>query len=157
MSDRVIIRVASSLGLSDAEVIMAAARTKARTLALEPLAIAIIDSGGQLVAFQREDGCGTARFAIALGKAHAALGMGSSGRALRDRLKNNPAFQNAIAAATEGRFVAVPGGVLIVNASGEAAGAVGISGDTSDADEAVAIHGIVAAGFVSHPSPAADN
>jgi len=157
MTDRVIIKVSSSLELATAETIMAAARAAARIRKLEPLAIAIIDAGGQLVMFQREDGAGTARFAIALGKAHAALGMGSSGRALRDRLKNNPAFQNAISAATDGRFVAVPGGVLILDGSGRAIGAVGISGDASDADEAVAIAGIAAAGLVSHPAKDAND
>lgn len=41
----------------------------------------------------------------------------------------------------------MPGGVLIKDADGEILGAVGISGDTSDNDEAAAIAGIEAAGF----------
>jgi uncharacterized protein GlcG (DUF336 family) len=41
----------------------------------------------------------------------------------------------------------VPGGVLIKDAAGSVLGAVGISGDVSDKDEACAIAGIEAAGL----------
>ena len=53
---------------------------------LLPLSVAVLDAGGQLVAFQREDGCGILRYDIAFGKAWAALGMGMSTRLIRDRL-----------------------------------------------------------------------
>ena len=48
-------------------------------------------------------------------------------------------------AASGGRIVPVPGGVLIRDAAGEIVGSVGISGDTSDKDEVCALHGIRAA------------
>jgi glc operon protein GlcG len=80
------------------------------------LAVAVLDAGGQLVAFKREDGCGVLRYDIAFGKAWAALGMGMSTRLIRDRLANRPAFQSALASASDGRFIPVPGGVLILNA-----------------------------------------
>ncbi len=156
MSQRELIHVTSSLSLDQAERIITGARAHAREHGLLPLAIAVIDSGAQLVAYQREDGCGTARFQIARGKAEAALGMGSSGRMLRDRLKERVAFQAALAAATDGRFVAVPGGVLVRGDNGQAIGAIGISGDTSDADEAAAIAGIQAAGFTPYPATPSD-
>ena len=41
----------------------------------------------------------------------------------------------------------VPGGVLIKDAGGHTLGAVGISGDVSDKDEACAVAGIEAAGL----------
>ncbi len=41
----------------------------------------------------------------------------------------------------------VPGGVLIRDAAGALLGAIGISGDTSDNDEAAALAGIAAAGL----------
>ena len=119
---------------------------------LLPLAVAVIDSGGNLVAFKREDGCGVLRFDIAFGKAWAALGMGMSTRLIRDRMTNRPAFQGALAAASGGRFVPVPGGVLILDAAGAAIGAVGISGDASDKDEYCAIQAIKAAGLASDPA-----
>jgi glc operon protein GlcG len=122
-----------------------------------PLAVVVLDSGGNLVAFKREDGCGVLRFDIAFGKAWAALGMGMSTRLIRDRMAQRPAFQGALAAASDGRFIPVPGGVLVLDPAGGAIGAVGISGDASDKDEYCAIAAIHAAGFASDPAqPAAD-
>ncbi|MFN5130578.1 MAG: heme-binding protein, partial [Burkholderiales bacterium] len=78
-------------------------------------------------------------------------------RQIRDRTANRAAFQNAVAAASQGRFVPVPGGVLILNDAGQAIGAVGISGDASDRDEYCAIEAIKAVGLIAEPSePAAD-
>lgn len=143
--------VHSSLALDAAARIVDEAIAARRKEKLLPLAVAVLDSGGNLVAFKREDGCGVLRFDIAFGKAWAALGMGLSTRAIRDRLKERPAFQNALAAASGGRFIPVPAGVLILDGTGNAIGAVGISGDTSDKDEYCAITGIRAAGLASDP------
>jgi len=109
------------------------------------------------VTVQRDDGCGTLRIRIAQGKARGALGMGIHSRAIRDRLENRPAFQSAVATASRGQFIPVPGGVLIFDREGRAIGAVGVSGDTSDRDEYCAIEGIRAAGLASDPpEPAPD-
>lgn len=149
--------VSSSLGLEAASRIVDAAIAERRQHGLLPLAVAVLDAGGNLVAFKREDGCGVLRFDIAFGKAWAALGMGMSTRLIRDRLKERPAFQGALATASGGRFIPVPGGALILGAAGMAIGAVGISGDASDKDEYCAIAGIHAAGLASEPAaPAAD-
>ncbi|MDH3320030.1 MAG: heme-binding protein [Betaproteobacteria bacterium] len=144
--------VSSSLNLAAASRIVDAAITERAKNGLLPLAVAVLDAGGNLVAFQREDGCGVLRFDIAFGKAWAALGMGMSTRLIRDRLKERPAFLGALAAASDGRFVPVPGGVLILDAEGAAIGAVGISGDASDRDEYCAIAAIRAAGLGSEPA-----
>ena len=118
---------------------------------MQPLAIAILDSGGHLVSFKREEGAGPLRADIAIGKAWGALGMGFSSRKLRDALGDRPAFQNALAAASQGRFIPVPGGVLALNAQGFAIGAVGISGDSSECDEYAAIMGVHAVGLKADP------
>ena len=144
--------VQSSLTLAAAAKIVdeaLAIRSRERIL---PLAVAVLDSGGNLVAFKREDGCGVLRFDIAFGKAWAALGMGMSTRLIRDRMAQRPAFQGALAAASGGRFVPVPGGVLLLDPAGGAIGAVGISGDASDKDEYCAIAAIQAAGFATEPA-----
>ena len=99
-----------------------------------------------------EDGSGTQRFGIALGKASGALGMGISSRLIRDCLSNRPAFQSALAAAANGKFIPVPGGVLIEDADGYTSCAVGISGDTSQKDEYCAIGAIHKAGLASEPA-----
>lgn len=145
-------QVASSLTLTIAERIVDAALATRRKQRMLPLSVAVLDAGAHLVAFKREDGSGVLRFDIAMGKAAAALGMGMSTRLIRDRLANRPAFIGALAAAASGRFIPVPGGVLVLDSEGAAIGAVGISGDTSDKDEYCAIEAIKAAGLASEPA-----
>jgi uncharacterized protein GlcG (DUF336 family) len=144
--------VASSLTLELAATIVDGAIAARKREGLLPLAVAVLDGGGNLVAFKREDGSGVMRFDIAFGKAHGALGMGMSSRLIRDRLKERPAFQGALAAASGGRFIPVPGGVLILDGAGNAIGAVGISGDASDKDEYCAITAVHEAGCASEPA-----
>jgi glc operon protein GlcG len=144
--------VHSSLPLSAAATIVDEAIALRTREGLLPLAVAVLDAGGNLVAFKREDGCGVLRFDVAFGKAWAALGMGMATRLIRDRMAGRPAFQGALAAASDGRFVPVPGGVLILDAGGQAIGAAGISGDASDKDEYCAIEAIRAAGYASDPA-----
>lgn len=117
-----------------------------------PLTVAVLDTGGHLVALKRQDGSGIMRVQVATGKAWGALGMGASSRLLRDRLSDRPAFISALTVASEGRFIPVPGGVLIRDDSGGIVGAVGISGDTSDKDEYCAIEGVKAAGLTPDPT-----
>ena len=85
----------SSLTLDAAARIVDEAIATRRKEGLMPLAVAVLDSGGNLVAYKREDGSGVLRFDIAFGKAWAALGMGMSTRLIRDRLGQRPAFQGA--------------------------------------------------------------
>ncbi len=135
------------LTLEAANRIIEAARAKGRDLGLAPLTVVVLDAGGHMVALAREDGSGIARVEIATGKAWGGLGVGAGSRMLFDRWNAGGAgFVTGLAAATGGRMVPVPGGVL-VTADGAVLGAVGISGDTSDNDEACAVAGIEAAGF----------
>ncbi len=149
--------LAVALPLASAERIAAATLEAGRAAGLLPLTVVVLDAGGHIVTAKREDGSGILRFEIARGKAHGALGMGIGSRVIRDRLKDRPAFQSAIAAASEGRFIPVPGGVLICREDGAAIGAVGVSGDASDKDEYAAIAGVRAAGLVPHPEEPAEN
>ena len=142
----------STICLATAEKIIDAALAARRKEGLLPLVVAVLDSGGNLVACKREDGSGVLRFDIAFGKAWASLGMGMSTRLIRDRLAQRPAFLGALASVSDGRFIPVPGGVLILDAEGLAIGAVGVSGDASDKDEYCAIAGINAAGLGSEPA-----
>ncbi|MEP4015904.1 MAG: heme-binding protein [Anderseniella sp.] len=123
-----------------------------RSQNMHPLTVVVLDVGGKVIAAKSEDGSGTQRFGIALGKASGALGMGISSRLIRDRLSERVAFQSALAAAADGKFIPVPGGVLIEDADGYTIGAVGISGDTSEKDEFCAINAIHKAGFASEPA-----
>jgi uncharacterized protein GlcG (DUF336 family) len=141
-----------ALTLTQASAIVDAALRKGRDTGCAPLAVAVLDAGGHLKAFGREDGAGIVRPQISIGKAWGALGMGVGTRALAKRLADNPGAQPffaALGSMSEGRVVPVPGGVLIRDASKEIVGAVGISGDTSDKDEVCAVAGITAAGLVA--------
>src|SRR6478752_5617734 len=135
-----------SLTLAQASTIVDVALKKGRDSNLAPLTVAVLDAGGHLVAFKREDKSGLLRFDIAYGKAWGALGMGFGSRELAERAGKNPLFIGALTTIAQGRLVPVPGGVLIKDAGGAVLGAVGISGDVSDKDEACAIAGIEAAG-----------
>ncbi len=150
-----LIPIHSSLDLATASRITDEALRLRQAHHLLPLAVAVLDAGGNTVSFRREDGCGVLRHDIALGKAWGALGMGMATRQIRDRLSNRPTFQSALSAASDGRFIPTPGGVLILDARGVAIGAVGISGDASDKDEFCAIEAIKTAGLTPEPPAAA--
>jgi uncharacterized protein GlcG (DUF336 family) len=136
-----------SVTLSQASTIVDVALKKGRETDCAPLTVAVLDPGGHLVAFKREDRSGILRFDIAFGKAWGALGMGFGSRELAERAGKNPLFFGVLANVSHGRLVPVPGGVLIKDADGTVQGAVGISGDTSDKDEVCAVAGIEAAGL----------
>lgn len=130
--------------------IVDAALAAGREHGFMPLSVAVLDAGGHLVAFKREDGSGILRFDIAFGKAWGALGMGFGSRELFNRTQANPTFMAALSTVSGGRLVPVPSGVLILS-GGEVIGAVGISGDNSDNDETCALAGIAAAGLQAKP------
>ncbi|KAB0681250.1 GlcG/HbpS family heme-binding protein [Aureimonas leprariae] len=131
------------LDLDTARRIVAAARAKGRELGLKPLTVAVLDAGGDLLSLEREDGASPLRPAIAIGKANGAVQMGLNSRALMARAEQQPFFIQSMNALAGGSLVPVPGGVL-VREGGRILGAVGITGDTSDNDEAAALAGIEA-------------
>ncbi len=134
--------------LQTASTIVDAALKAGREHGFLPLTVAVLDAGGHLVAFKREDGAGILRFDIAYGKAWGALGMGFGSRELFNRTQANPTFMAALSTVSGGRLVPVPSGVLILS-DGEVIGAVGISGDNSDNDEVCASAGVAAAGLMA--------
>ena len=136
-----------SVTLAQASTIVDVALKKGRETNCAPLTVAVLDSGGHLVAFKREDRSGILRYDIAYGKAWGALGMGFGSRELAERAGKNPLFFGVLASVSQGRLIPVPGGVLIKDAGGATLGAIGISGDTSDKDEVCAVAGIEAAGL----------
>ena len=140
-----------AITLSQATAIVKAALEKGRETGCAPLAIAVLDDGGHLKAFAREDGAGILRPQIAFGKAWGALGMGFGGRTLAGRAPKSQLFFTMLAAASGGRFVPMVGGILIRDDAGDVIGAVGISGDTSENDEVCGLAGIEAAGLKADP------
>lgn len=135
--------------LTKAERIVDGALKHARQAGMKPLCVAVLDAAGTLVTLKKEDGASFLRPQIAQAKAWGAIGMGMGTRSLASRAATHPAFIAAVGSLTEGRIVPVPGGVLIMGHDKALLGAVGISGEHSDNDEACAVAGIVAAGFTA--------
>lgn len=140
-----------TIDLDSARTLVAATRASARDQGLKPLTVVVLDAGGHVVAVEREDGSSIKRFEIAFGKAHGALALGMGSRSIMARAEQQPYFVAAVTSAVGGALVPVPGGVLVRNQSGALLGAVGVSGDTSDNDEAAAVAGVEAAGLVPQP------
>jgi uncharacterized protein GlcG (DUF336 family) len=137
------------MNLDQARTIVAAALAHAADAGLKPLTVVVLDAGGHVVAVERQDGSSNKRYEVAYGKASGAVALGMGSRALMARAEQQPYF---IAAVTHsvGALVPVPGGVLVKD--GDAVvGAVGVSGDTSDNDEAAALAGIAATGLAAQP------
>lgn len=137
-----------NLSLSQAQAIISDCLEWRKSNGLNPLTVAVLDSGGYLQALAREDGTSNLRPEIAQGKARGAISMGLGSRALFERAKAEPFFIQAMNALSDGSLVPVAGGVLIKK-DGLILGAVGITGDNSDNDEACAISAIEKAGFVA--------
>ncbi len=135
------------LMLDQANLLIRAAFDEAKKMDAAPLAVVVLDAGGHLIAFQRQDGAAYMRHDLAFAKAYGSLGMGMGSRGLSKRAKAMPHFMEGVIAAFNGQLIPAPGGVLILNHEGSVIGAVGVSGDTSDNDERVAVAGIQAIGM----------
>ena len=114
---------------------------------LKPMTAVVLDSGGAVIASQRQDGASPIRVDLAKGKAHGAVMMGLSSRKLGERAEQQAYFIQAMNALCNGSLVPVAGGVLVRDGSGAVIGAVGVTGDTSDNDEELAIAAIRSVGL----------
>jgi uncharacterized protein GlcG (DUF336 family) len=121
--------------------------TKSKELNLKPIAIAVLDDRGCLRAFAAQDGTSLLRGEVARGKAFGALALGLGSRAIFERAQKQPYFVDAVNTLAQGAIIPVPGGVLVRDGDRKVLGAIGISGDSSDNDEACAIAAITAAGL----------
>ena len=99
------------------------------------VAVAIVDTHGFLVYFERMENTQTASMDIAIGKARTAATYRRTTRVFMEVINKGPAT------ATLGGIYASPGGVPIF-ADGKVIGAVGVSGVTGDQDEQCAKAGI---------------
>lgn len=133
--------------LKKAQTIVKATLARGREMELKPLTVVVLDAGGHVVAAAREDGASPGRFELAQGKAYGSVMLGIAGTAQRDRAEGQAYFVQAMNGLFGGKFVPVPGGVLVRGKKGEVVGAVGVTGDTSENDAAAALAGIEAAGF----------
>jgi uncharacterized protein GlcG (DUF336 family) len=114
-----------------------------------PLSAILLDAGGRVKAFHKQDGCSLLRFEIAYGKAFAALALNRSSRQVLQKAKEKPAFMQSLSELSDGPLFLEGGGQLIRDETGEIVGALGVTGDVNEVDDLCAIDGIRAAGFRS--------
>jgi len=138
-----------AISLRKSRTIIRKAFEKGREMELKPLAVIVLDAGGHVLAFEREDGTAPGRFAIAQGKAYGSVMLGMAGTAQMKRAEDQAYFMAAVNGVYGGQVVPVPGGVLVRDKKGAVLGAVGVTGDVSENDAAAAVAGIEAAGLIA--------
>lgn len=137
----------AEITIENARTVIAETIAKGRDMGLNPLSVVVLDAGGHVKAFEREDGAAPGRFAIAHGKAYGCVMLGMTGTAQMARAEQQAYFMDAVNGAFGGHVVPVPGGVIVRGDDGAVIGAVGVTGDTSDNDLEAAMAGIAAAGL----------
>ncbi|WP_170758815.1 GlcG/HbpS family heme-binding protein [Ruegeria lacuscaerulensis] len=135
------------VSLRKARTIIRKTMEKGREMELKPLSVVVLDSGGHVIAFEREDGAAPGRFAIAHGKAYGSVMLGMAGTAQMQRAEEQAYFMAAVNGIYGGQVVPVPGGVLLRDKKGAVIGAVGVTGDSSENDAIAAMTGIEGAGL----------
>lgn len=136
-----------TISLRKARTIIRKAIEKGQEIGTKPLSVVVLDAGGHVQAFEREDGASPGRFVVAHGKAYGSVMLGMAGTAQMARAEQQPYFMGAVNGLFGGQLIPVPGGVLIRDKKGVVVGAVGVTGDTSDNDAVAALAGIEAAGL----------
>ncbi|MEM7295130.1 MAG: heme-binding protein [Pseudomonadota bacterium] len=137
------------ISLSKARSIIKRTLAQAREMELKPISVVVLDAGGHVKAFEREDGAAPGRFAIAHGKAYGAVMLGMAGTAQMARAEQQAYFMGAVNGLYGGQVVPVPGGILVRSKKGDIIGAVGVTGDTSENDAAAGAAAIEGAGLVA--------
>ena len=138
----------TSVRLDEAQRIIEAAFARGAELQLKPLSVAVLDVGGHMIAFQRQDSASLMRPQIAVAKAAGALALGMSSRKIAEMAQERPTFVASLTTLAQQGLVPAAGGVIVTNSEGHFLGAVGVSGDTSDNDEVCALAGITSANLI---------
>ena len=137
------------ISLEKANTIITTAFAKGKEAGMKPLSCVVVDAGGHVIAFQRQDGTSFLRLDIARGKAAGALALGVNSRKIGDMAAERPSFVASLAHLAPGGLLPVAGGVIVLGPDKLPIGAVGVSGATSDNDEVAALAGIAAAGLTA--------
>ncbi|MGB4113604.1 MAG: heme-binding protein [Yoonia sp.] len=137
----------TDVSTSKARLIIQNAMSTGEEMGFKPLSVVVLDSGGNMKAFERADGASPGRFGIAHGKAYGSVMLGMAGTAQMARAESQAYFMAAVNGVFGGQVIPVPGGILLRDERGAVIGAVGVTGDTSDNDVIAGLAGITAAGL----------
>jgi uncharacterized protein GlcG (DUF336 family) len=135
------------LSLNEANTIIAKTFAAAKKHKCRPMSAIVLDAGGRVKAFQKEDGASMLRFEVCYGKAYASLALGRPSKLVLQKAREKPQFMESIDNLADHPLFLEGGGQPIRDKSGEVVGAVGVTGDVNEMDDICAIAGIHAAGL----------
>ncbi len=133
------------LSLEEANCIIAATFAAAKKRKCRPMSAIVLDAGGRVKAFQKQDGASLLRFEICYGKAYGALALGRPSKLVLQKAREKPLFMQSLELLADYPLFLEGGGQLIRDRTGELLGAVGVTGDANELDDLCAIAGIHAA------------
>ena len=136
-----------ALSLEQANGIIVATFASAERHKCRPMSAIILDAGGRVKAFQKQDGASMMRFEVCYGKAYASLALGRPSRLVLQKAKEKPLFMQSVGELADGPLFLEGGGQLIRDEAGEVMGAIGVTGDVNEMDDICAIEGIHAVGL----------
>ncbi len=131
----------SLVTLTDAKNILAAAEKRAVEIG-QPMNIAVVDAGGNLVAHERMDGAWIGSVDISINKAFTARAFNIATKDLADNSQPGQQFFG-IHGSNHGRIMIFAGGIPLKK-NGHVVGAVGVSGGSGEQDQTVALAGAAA-------------
>ena len=136
-----------ALSLDQANTIIAATFAAAKKERCRPMSAIVLDAGGRVKAFQKQDGASMLRFEVCYGKAYASLALGRPSKLLLQKANEKPLFMQSIDNLADYPLFLEGGGQLIHDRDGEVMGAIGVTGDANEMDDICAIAGIHAVGL----------
>jgi uncharacterized protein GlcG (DUF336 family) len=138
-----------ALSLEQANTIIEATFAAAKKHKCRPMSAIVLDAGGRVKAFQKEDGASMLRFEVCYGKAYGSLALGRPSKLVLQKAREKPLFMQSIDNLADYPLFLEGGGQLIRDKDGEVVGAIGVTGDVNEMDDICAVAGIHAADFRS--------
>jgi uncharacterized protein GlcG (DUF336 family) len=135
------------LSLNEANSIIAATFAAAKKHKCRPMSAIVLDAGGRVKAFQKQDNASMLRFEVCYGKAYGSLALGRPSKLVLQKANEKPLFMQSIENLADYPLFLEGGGQLIRDKAGEVMGAIGVTGDANEMDDICAIAGIHAAGL----------
>ncbi len=136
-----------ALSLEQANTIIAATFAEAEKERCRPMSAIILDAGGRVKAFQKQDGASMLRFEVCYGKAYASLALGRPSKLVLQKADEKPLFMRSIENLADYPLFLEGGGQLIRDCDGEVIASIGVTGDANEMDDICAIAGIHAVGL----------
>jgi uncharacterized protein GlcG (DUF336 family) len=136
----------TDLTLVEADAIAQGAIDGAMQRNLKPIAVCVLDRGGHPLVVKRQEAATFLRVEIATAKAWTAVSLAAPSRSFAAMAEARPQFVTSLVTISQGRMAPAAGGILVLR-DGEIIASVGVSGDTPDNDEIVALDGVIAAGL----------